>query len=80
MKNLRMFLSALLVFSVVGTTLAFKANYGNGEFACTDSPAVCPTTKDFNESPIGSEKYCGRPETDDCTFESSKKLVINVGQ
>ena len=60
MKNARVFLSAFVVFAIVGSTLAFNSKKGQGNLFCIDNGTVCSSRVDYIEfSPGDGAKPCG---------------------
>ena len=61
MKQIKVFLTAGAIFAIVGTSLAFKANFGTGRFACLPLgiSGICPMTSDFIASISGTALHCG---------------------
>ena len=57
MKNARLFLSAFVVFAVVGSALAFNTNStkGQGSVYCN---STCTQRVDFRADPAGEENPC----------------------
>jgi hypothetical protein len=60
MKKLRMFVTAALVLSVVGSALAFKADQRGGALLCQDASGTC-SIDDLNFTAVntgGTELFC----------------------
>jgi hypothetical protein len=48
MKNIRLFLSAFVVFAIVSSALAFKAKpFGAGSIYCVDNGTTCSDIRNF---------------------------------
>jgi len=60
MKNARVFMSAFVIFAIVGSALAFNSKKGQGNLYCTDLGTTCSGRVDFLEfSPGDGSKPCG---------------------
>jgi len=84
MKKIKVFLTAGAVFAIVGTSLAFKANFGSGNRFCIagGGSGTCPTSANFVPQSGGTALHCGTVSgsTTQCQSTQATTAVVSVAQ